>query len=306
MKTLPTFVTYKEADKEAINFRFEVKNTTTGKLISLDSSNPTAKLHDWIPGTEIETELQYSLDEVSIREHCLLSESDELLLLVVISHQGTRRSESSTIEISKEESEFLNTCEIDISPNLLSQKFFIELMLLVNPDLSVERDALSAREESTVLWTESVEVELERYSALGEVRSSDLGGAIWKFDFEIPADSSSWSQLEWNSCVSIVIDTSRRDLIIKSIELKTIMFAEMLMFLFGIIFETSDGLEKILSADKPSTFVSECKKHLIANFGQLNLSVDALQLKWKNDRQYIFQDLQRNATRILKNRARGE
>jgi|GEM_PF-6664075 len=306
MKNLPTLVTYKRAPKTAIDYIFQIKNLSTNKTISLNSSNPSSMLYDWIPGTKVQIEMQYELDVNSIRESCSLLATDQLFLLLVLSHQGTRRSEKFFIEVADEDSNQPKLVDIVASPQLFSQKFFLELMLVVDPDLTLKRDVFSASGEMTILWDQLVGIELERFSALGDVRSENLNGALWRFDFDVPSDSASWSQLEWNSCVSVVIDRDRRDLIIDSIELKTIMFSELLMFLFAKIFETDDGLEKVLFAEKPSTFVSECRKHLLNSFEGQHLSVDSLKLKWRNDSQNIFQELQRNALRVLKNRAASE
>lgn len=306
MKNLPTLITYKRAPKNAIDFLFHIRNQSTNKTLSVDSSNPSSKLYDWIPGTKLQIEMQYELDVKAIRKSCSLLDSDLLHLLLVVSHRGTRRSEKFFIEVVDDDSNHPNIVDIETTPQLFSQKFFLELLLIVDPDLTLERDELSASGEMTILWNEIVDIELERFSALGDVRSENLNGAMWRFDFDIPSDSASWSQLEWNSCVSVVIDRDRRELINDSIELKTIMFSELLMFLFTKIFETDDGLEKVLFAEKPSTFVSESRKHLLINFEGQHLSVDSLKLKWRNEGQHIFQELQRNALRVLKNRAASE
>jgi hypothetical protein len=84
------------------------------------------------------------------------------------------------------------------------------------------------------------------------------------------------------------------------------MFSELLMFLFTKIIETPDGLEIVLGSDKPSSFVSESRKHLHASFGSYNLSPEAFRLKWKSESQSIFQDLQRNAFKVLKSRGNND
>jgi hypothetical protein len=305
MRLLPTLVTYKQAQKDAVDYKFQITNFDAKKSVYLDDSEESVRLPDWIPETDIGINLKFKINLSKLRESCLLEKSDELFLLTVISHQGTMRSETFSIEMSPDLSNQELVYELPINKSLFGQKFYIDLSLIVDPDLSVERNAMSATEAASVLWQTSGEVELERISALGDVRSENLDGAMWKFEFNVPNDSSTWHQLEWNSCVKIVIDKSRREAIFQSIELKSIMFSELLMFLFAKVIETPDGLENVLGSDKPSSFVSESRKHLYASFGGYNLSPESFRLKWKNESQNIFQDLQRNAFKVLKSRGNG-
>ena len=306
MKIFPTLVTYKQAPKDAVNYIFQVTNVPAKKIIFLDEKNFTSKLPDWIPDTEIALTLEYKIDLANVSESCFLEKTDEIFLMVLISHQGTMRSEKFIFELTPDLSNQEIVSPLLVSKNLFSQKFFIDLILIVDPDLEVERNSMSATELASVLWKRSFEVELERTSALGDVRSDNLDGALWKFDFNIPSDSASWPQLEWNSCVKVVIDKSRRDIIFDSIDLKTIMFSELLMFLFSKILETPDGIEVVLSSEKPSTFISECRKHIEVSFGGSNLTTETIRLKWKSESQIIFQDLQRRSLKVLKSRAYNE
>lgn len=302
MRLLPTLVTYKQAQKDAVDYKFQITNFDAKKSIYLDDTEESVKLPDWIPETDIGINLKFKINLSKLRESCLLEKSDELFLLTVISHQGTMRNETFSIEMSPDLSNQELVYELPINKSLFGQKFYLDLSLIVDPDLNVERNAMSATEAASVLWQTSGEVELERISALGDVRSENLDGAMWKFEFNVPNDSSTWQQLEWNSCVKIVIDKSKREAIFQSIELKSIMFSELLMFLFAKIIGTPDGLEIVLGSDKPSSFVSESRKHLHASFGGYKVSPEALRLKWKNESQNIFQDLQRNAFKVLKSR----
>ena len=306
MRLLPTLITYKQAPKDAVDYKFQITNFDAKKSVYLDDTEESVKLPDWIPETDIGINLKYRINLSKLRESCLLEKSDALYLLAVISHQGTMRSETFLIEMSPDLSNQEVESELPVNKSLFGQKFFLDLSLIVDPDLSIERNAMSATEEASVLWETSGEVELERISALGDVRSENLEGAMWKFDFNIPNDSATWHQLEWNSCVKIIIDKSKRETIFQSIELKAIMFSELLMFLFAKIIETPDGLEVVLGSDKPSSFVSESRKHLHASFGGYNLSPEAFRLKWKSESQNIFQDLQRNAFKVLKSRGSND
>jgi hypothetical protein len=95
------------------------------------------------------------------------------------------RSEKFVIEMSPDMSNQEVEYELPINKSLFGQKFYIDLSLIVDPDLNTERNVMSATEEASVLWETSGEVELERVSALGDVRSENLDGAMWKFDFII-------------------------------------------------------------------------------------------------------------------------
>jgi len=306
VRMFPTLITYKQASKNAVDYKFQVSNLDAKKNVYLDDTATSVKLSDWIPDTNVAISLKYKMNLFDIRQQCFLEKADQIYLLVVISHQGTMRSERFLIEMSPELSNHEVLTELPISKGLFGQKFFLELFLIVDPKEQIERNPMSATEEATVLWSRSLEVELERLSPFGDVRSEDLDGALWKFDFSIPADSATWAGLEWNSCIKIIIDRSKRETIFNTIDLKVIMFSELLMFVFAKIFETHDGIEAIISADKPSSFVSECRKHMSSCFGGSNLSPEALRLKWNNESQAMFQELQRNAFRVLKNRAASE
>ena len=306
MRLLPTLITYKQAQKDALDYKFQIINFDAKKIVYLDDTEESVKLPDWIPETDIGINLKYRINLSKLRESCLLEKSDVLYLLVVVSHQGTMRSEKFVIEMSPDMSNQEVEYELPINKSLFGQKFYIDLSLIVDPDLNTERNVMSATEEASVLWETSGEVELERVSALGDVRSENLDGAMWKFDFIIPNDSATWHQLEWNSCVKVIIDKSKRETIFQSTDLKAILFSELLMFLFAKIIETPDGLEVVLGSDKPSSFVSESRKHLHASFGGYNLTPEAFRLKWKSESQNIFQDLQRNAFKVLKSRGSND
>jgi hypothetical protein len=282
---------------------FQVSNLDSKKKIYLDDTTTSVKLADWIPDTEVAIDLKYKINLSDIRQQCLLENLDELFLLVVISHQGTMRSERFLFEMTSDLSNQEVLSELPVNKRLFSQKFFLEVFLIVDPKDDIERNAMSATEEGTVLWSRSLEVELERLSPFGDVRSEDLEGALWKFDFSIPSDSATWTGLEWNSCVKILIDKSKRETIFNSIDLKVIMFSELLMFVFSKIFETPEGIEAIFSAEKPSSFVSECRKHISSCFGGSDLSPEVLRLKWNNESQSMYQELQKNAFKVLKSRA---
>ena len=306
MRIFPTLITYRQAPKNAVNYKFQVSNLDSKTKVYLDDDTTSVKLADWIPDTEVSINLKYRMNLSDIRQQCLLENSDNLYLLVVISHQGTMRSERFLIEMSSDLSNQDVVSELPVNKELFSQKFFLEIFLIVDPKDDIERNAMSATEEGTVLWSRSLEVELERLSPFGDVRSEDLEGALWKFDFNIPADSATWTGLEWNSCIKILIDKSKRETIFNSIDLKVILFSELLMFVFSKIFETPEGIEAIVTAENPSSFVSECRKHISSCFGGSNLSPEALRLKWNNESQGMYQELQKNAYKVLKSRATVE
>jgi hypothetical protein len=303
MKILPTLVTYKQAKRDALDFKFQITNSSAKKTIYLDQTEPSSVLPDWIPDSELEINLKYQINLNQLREDCFLRQSDQIFLLVLVSHQNSMRTEKFLIEMTPDLSNQEIVSQLPVNKFLFGQKFFIDLSLIVDPDLTTDRNPMSATELASILWKSQVEVELERVSPLGDVRSEDLDGALWKFDFAIPNDSAIWSHLEWNSCIKIVIDNKKREIIHESMELKAIMFSELLMFLFSKIFETPDGVESILGTEKPSSFVSESRKHLLSSFGVQNQSPETIRLKWKNDNQLVFQELQRNAFRVLKSRA---
>ena len=137
-------------------------------------------------------------------------------------------------------------------------------------------------------------------SALGEVRSDNLAGALWKFEIDLPNEPDTWSDLEWNYVVQIVVDKESVELIQNSLELKAVMFAELFMFIFQAIFESDDGFEKLLAFQKVSSFGREVRKFLRHSFPPEFSDPTMMKAFWEADRSAVFLALQRNSLRTLR------
>lgn len=301
MKTLPILYTYKTPSQNFFDYSLSFTMSSSARVREFTPKSDRIIVDDWLPGAEIQFEFAFEIDLFELRRDCLLNPGDQIELLLVASHLGTRRSESFEFIFSPVDSNASTAVEFSPSPELMGRGLYLEAMILVTPDAN-PRNIMAAQERKSILWSVAHEVILEGTAPLAEVRSEKLGEALWKFEFSIPRDTSTWPQFEWNSVVKIIINADKRELILSSQELKALLFSELLLLIFQIVFDQQDGLDIVLGTKKAGTFLKETAKHVRSNFNVQDSQLDLIRVQWELNRSEILVNLQKNALKVIKMR----
>jgi hypothetical protein len=142
----------------------------------------------------------------------------------------------------------------------VSENLQIKIQIVVDPDLTIERPHGSPITQNTVILTKEYVLVLEKSSAYMNVIDEDLGEALWKFQFALPSDPSSWQLLEWNNVVQITTNSNIQEVISSSIELQSALFSELIINLLDYIISIDAGLETIVNTFESGTFISEVRR----------------------------------------------
>ena len=142
----------------------------------------------------------------------------------------------------------------------VSENLQIKIQIVVDPDLTIERPHGSPITQNTIILTKEYLLVLEKSSAYMNVIDEDLGEALWKFQFALPSDPSSWQLLEWNNVVQITTNSNIQEVISSSIELQSALFSELIINLLDYIISIDAGLETIVNTFESGTFISEVRR----------------------------------------------
>lgn len=214
----------------------------------------------WRPGISLNWNARIELDVSKIIQQCSLLKSDKCKILISIMSRGTGRTFGIIKDIDIFSNEKIFKLDGKIPDEEVSENLQIKIMIVVDPDLTIERPHGSPITQNTIILTKEYLLVLERSSAYMNVIDEDLGEALWKFQFALPSDPSSWQLLEWNNVVQITTNSKIQEVISSSIELQSALFSELIINLLDYIISIDTGLETIVNTFESGTFLSEVRR----------------------------------------------
>jgi hypothetical protein len=214
----------------------------------------------WRPGISLNWNARVELDSSEIIQQCSLLKSDKCKILISIISRGTGRTFGIIKDIDIFSNEKIFKLDGKIPDEEVSENLQIKIQIVVDPDLTIERPHGSPITQNTIILTKEYLLVLEKSSAYMNVIDEDLGEALWKFQFALPSDPSSWQLLEWNNVVQITTNSNIQEVISSSIELQSALFSELIINLLDYIISIDAGLETIVNTFESGTFISEVRR----------------------------------------------
>lgn len=214
----------------------------------------------WRPGISLNWKARIELNNIEIIQQCNLIKGDNCKILVSIVSRGTGRTFGIIKDIDIFGNEKIFNLDGKIPDEEVSESLQIKIQIVVDPDLTIERPHGSPITQNTIILTKEYLLVLEKTSAYMNVIDEDLGEALWKFQFGIPSDPSSWQLLEWNNVVQITTNSHIQEVIGSSIELQSALFSELIIHLLDRIISIDAGLETIVNTFESGTFISEVRR----------------------------------------------
>jgi len=214
----------------------------------------------WRPGISLNWNARVELDNSEIIGQCSLLKSDNCKILISMISRGTGRTFGIIKDIDIFSNEKIFKFDGKIPDEEVSENLQIKIQIVVDPDLTIERPHGSPITQNTVILTKEYVLVLEKSSAYMNVIDEDLGEALWKFQFALPSDPSSWQLLEWNNVVQITTNSNIQEVISSSIELQSALFSELIINLLDYIISIDAGLETIVNTFESGTFISEVRR----------------------------------------------
>jgi hypothetical protein len=214
----------------------------------------------WRPGISLNWSARVELDSSEIIQQCSLLKSDKCKILISIISRGTGRTFGIIKDIDIFSNEKIFKLDGKIPDEEVSENLQIKIQIVVDPDLTIERPHGSPITQNTIILTKEYLLVLEKSSAYMNVIDEDLGEALWKFQFALPSDPSSWQLLEWNNVVQITTNSNIQEVISSSIELQSALFSELIINLLDYIISIDAGLETIVNTFESGTFISEVRR----------------------------------------------
>lgn len=214
----------------------------------------------WRPGIPLNWNARVELNNSEIIQQCNLLKSDNCKILISLISRGTGRTFSLMNDIDVFSNEKIYKLVGKIPDEEVSDNLQIKIQIIVDPDLTVERPHGSPITQNTVILTKEYLLVLEKSSAYMNVIDEDLGEALWKFQFALPSDPSSWQLLEWNNVIQITTNSNIQEVIGSSVELQSALFSELIINLLDYIISIEGGLEVVVNTFESGTFISEVRR----------------------------------------------
>lgn len=214
----------------------------------------------WRPGIPLNWNARVELNNSEIIQQCNLLKSDNCKILISLISRGTGRTFSLLNDIDVFSNEKIYKLAGKIPDEEVSDNLQIKIQIIVDPDLTVERPHGSPITQNTVILTKEYLLVLEKSSAYMNVIDEDLGEALWKFQFALPSDPSSWQLLEWNNVIQITTNSNIQEVIGSSVELQSALFSELIINLLDYIISIDGGLEVVVNTFESGTFISEVRR----------------------------------------------
>ena len=214
----------------------------------------------WRPGIPLNWNARIELNNSEIINQCNLLKSDNCKILISLISRGTGRTFSVINDINIFGNEKIFKLVGKIPDEEVSENLHVKIQIIVDPDLTIERPYGSPITQNTVILTKEYLLVLEKSSAYMNVIDEDLGQALWKFQFALPSDATSWQLLEWNNVIQITTNSNIQEVIGSSIELQSALFSELIINLLDYIISIDGGLEVIVNTFESGTFISEVRR----------------------------------------------
>jgi hypothetical protein len=214
----------------------------------------------WRPGIPLNWNARIELNNSEIINQCNLLKSDNCKILISLISRGTGRTFSVINDINIFGNEKIFKLVGKIPDEEVSENLHVKIQIIVDPDLTIERPYGSPITQNTVILTKEYLLVLEKSSAYMNVIDEDLGQALWKFQFALPSDATSWQLLEWNNVIQITTNSNIQEIIGSSIELQSALFSELIINLLDYIISIDGGLEVIVNTFESGTFISEVRR----------------------------------------------
>ena len=274
-------------------------------LTMLDSDlirDSNVVIPNWIPGLPLSIHIDGNIDLKAVREKMNLVLDDQMKILVTVKSNLTHRIFTKIIFLPSGEDAVRENIQFDLQADKIGGTLSIAISFVVNPCNIEARLLGSPAGENSIIWEANYGAVIQRGGALASVITRDLEGAIWAFEFDLPDDPREWVNLEWNDVVTILIDTSKRDLLAASHEMKGLLLADLISKLLDRFFEYEDALEIYTFDMQLGSFGIEMLKHLKNYVGFKAGFLDQTIDEWKSNRDEICRVIQLNALKSSRRR----